>query len=74
MSDQVVMSKNNGELLVAIPLYRGHESQTLCNLQGYTVALFTDKPIAYAVEHPEIGVKLFNAEFVENNLEFLGEL
>lgn len=74
MSDQVVMSKANGEICIAIPLFRHQHEEGLGNLEGYGVALFNSAPIAYAIEHPDIGIKLFNSEFVENNLEFLGEL
>lgn len=74
MSDQVVMSKSNGEICIAIPLFRRQHEEGLGNLEGYSVALYNSEPIAYAIEHPEIGIKLFNADFVEKNLEFLGEL
>lgn len=74
MRDQVAMSKANGELMVVIPLFRNHYTEKLEHLKGYSVLLFGDAPIAYAIEHPDIGVRLFNAEFVHNNLEFLGDL
>lgn len=74
MKDQVAMLKGNGELVIAIPLFRNHYSQEIANLKGYSVLLFGDAPIAYAIEHPEIGIKLFNAEFVHANMEFLGDL
>lgn len=76
MKDQVVMSKNNGELCVAIPLFRLHHQESLGKMEGYVVALMKSEPTAYVLEHPEFGesLKLFNAEFIENNMEFLGEL
>lgn len=96
MKDQVVMSKNNGELCVAIPLFRVHHQESLGStgeasprkrategrslelekLGEYRIFLTKEKPTAYVLEHPEFGstLKLFNAEFIENNMEFLGEL
>lgn len=74
MRNQVAMSKANGELVIAIPLFRNRYSQKIENLNGYSVSLFGDEPIAYAIEHPEIGIILFNAEFVHSNMEFLGDL
>lgn len=73
MRDQVAMSKANGELVIAIPLYRSHHEESLGKFEGYSIQLFKDEPTAYVLEHPEF-CKLFNAEFVENNLEFLGDL
>lgn len=76
VKDQVVMSKNNGELCVAIPLFRVHHQEDLGKMEGYSIFLTKEKPIAYVLEHPELGssLKLFNAEFVETNMEFLSEL
>lgn len=74
MRDQVAMSKGNGELVIAIPLYRSHHTENIGNLDGYSIQLFKNEPLAYAIEHPEIGIKLFNADFVHANIEFLGDL
>ena len=76
MKDQVVMSPNNGQLALAIPLFRRHYDEEIANLAGYTVSLTKDKPVAYALDcGPEVQViQVFNAEWVQNNLEFLGDL
>lgn len=76
MKDQVVMSKNNAEICVAIPLFRVHHQESLEKLGEYRIFLTKEKPTAYVLEHPEFGgsLKLFNADFIENNMEFLGEL
>lgn len=74
MKDQVVMSKNNGELCVAIPLFRLHHQESLGKMEGCVVALMKSEPTAYVLEHPEFGLRLFNVDFIENNMEFLGEL
>ncbi len=75
MKDQVVMSKNNGQLAVAIPLFRiGEDSMFLEKFEGYSLIVSNDKAVAYAVDCGDEGIHLLNAEFVEKNLEFLGEL
>lgn len=73
MKDQVVMSPTNGQLAVAIPLFRQHYELELEKLNGYSVSLTSEKPFAYAVECFD-QIQLMNADFVENNFEFLGDL
>ncbi len=74
MNDQVAMSKGNGQLVIAVPLYRWHRSDEIAALAGYSLSLTEDKPIAYVVDCADAGCPLFNAEFVEKNFEFLGDL
>lgn len=74
MKDQVVMSPNNGEICIAIPLYRHHYDEPLCSLEGYSVILTNDVPLMYALDFGQDHIQALNAEFVENNLEFLGDL
>lgn len=76
MKDQIGMSKANGELMVVIPLFRSHYTEKLLDLDEYSVQMqaFTNRPIAYVLEHPEFGFQLFNADFVHANVEFLGDL
>ena len=74
MKDQVVMSPKNGALCIAIPLYRRHYDEPLCNLAGYSVSLTNDEPIVYAIDYGQAQLQAFNAEWVENNLEFLGDV
>lgn len=74
MKDQIVMSKINGNVAVAIPLFRNIYDDTLDRVANYLIA-FSNKPVAYAIDcGPEIGIQLMNAEFAENNLIFLGDL
>ena len=75
MKDQVVMSPMSGNLCVAIPLYRVQHDESLGKLDGYVVSLMVDKPLMYALDIGlEKDVRAFNAEWVERELEFLGEL
>lgn len=73
MKDQIVMSPNNGQLAIAIPLFRRVEDDVLEKVDNFVIA-FSSKPVAYAIDMGEHGIQLMNAEFVEKNLEFLGEL
>jgi hypothetical protein len=75
MKDKVLMSKNNAQLVVGIPLFRRHQMDD--NNFGYGVLLTIEEenPIAYVIDcGPEIGAKLFNADFVHEYLIDLGEL
>lgn len=72
-SDKVIMGRN-GELAIAIPLFRMHECYHLGNVEGYSLSLFGENPIAYAVDMG-IDTQLVNAEFLERSgVEFLGDL
>ncbi len=74
MRDQVIMSPNNGQLAIAVPLYRIIQSEELEKLEGYSLQLTMQEPVAYAIDCGDDGIQLMNAEFVESKLEFLGEL
>jgi len=75
MKDQIVMSPNNAFCAVAIPLYRICHEQELAKMEGHTLLLTNTKPSAYAIDcGPEGGTQLMNADFVEKNLIFLGDL
>lgn len=74
MQDQVVMSPNNGALCVAIPLYRFHHQESIGSLQGYVISLTKDEPLYYAIDFGEDVLKALSAEWIEENLEFLGDL
>lgn len=67
---------HNGQIAIAVPLFRMHHSEELTGLDGgYSLQLSNNKPIAYAIDcGPAVGITLMNANFVEKNLEFLGEL
>lgn len=73
MKDQIIISKTNAELAVAVPLFRRHLEEELTKLDGYTVSLTSEKPLAYAVDMGE-SVQLMNAEFLEKNVDFIGDL
>lgn len=73
MKDQVIMSKTNGQLAVAVPLYRRHYDEELGRLEGYSISLTNDDPLAYVVECHE-SCALMNREAVEKNCEFLSDL
>ena len=74
MKDQVIMSPINGNLAVAVPLFRMHHEQELAKLEGYTVSLTSEKPLAYVIDAGEHGTQLVNAEWLEKQALFLGEL
>jgi hypothetical protein len=72
------MSKVNGHLAIAIPLYRRHEMDdtTLPSPDAtYRIKMICeeDKPIAYVID---VGYarQLVNYVFAHDNLEFLGDL
>lgn len=75
MKKQVAMSKTNGQLVVAVPLYQIDLDLVLTALDGASITLFKSEPTAYAIDcGPGQGVALMNKTFVEKNLEFLGDL
>ena len=74
MRDQVVMSPMNGQLAIAVPLYRLDYEHELEANPGYSICVHGGKPVAYAIDCGDAGIHLMNADFVEHNLEFLGEL
>lgn len=73
MKDQVVMSKMNAELAVAVPLFRLAASDDLGSLDGYSLMVSNSKPIAYVLCVGDVN-QILNAKFVEENCEFLSEL
>ena len=74
MKDKLVMSKTNGECAIAIPLFRLIQDDALDKIENYVIAFNDTKPFAYCIDCGEHGIQLMNADFVENNLEFLGDL
>lgn len=74
MRDQVVMSKANAQLAIAVPLFRWHHEEKLANLQGYSLDLTNSAPLAYVIDCGGLGCQVFNAAFIEANMEFLGDL
>jgi hypothetical protein len=73
VKDKVVMSPMNGQLAIAVPLFRVFHEHELEKLNGYSLHLTNEKPAAYAIECFD-QIQLMNADFVESNLEFLGDL
>lgn len=69
--EQVIMSKANGELAVAIPLYRSY-SMDECN---YKIMLMVQelKVLAYVIDIGD-AQHVMSAKFVEDNSIFLGDL
>lgn len=74
MQDQVLMSPINGALCVGVPLYRRHDMTD--NNFGYKIYFSAEeeKPVAYAIDFGAETLQLMNAEWIEENLEFLGDL
>ena len=73
MKDQIVMSKQNGNCAVAVPLFRFSHEESLGKMEGYVLAVTNSKPLAYVLDMGE-SAQIFNAEFVERECEFLGDL
>lgn len=72
-NDKVIMGIN-GELAIAIPLFRMHEYYHLGNVEGYSLSLFGENPIAYAIDMGTT-IELVDAELLEKSgVEFLGDL
>ena len=73
MSDVVIMGRN-GELAVAVPLYRAEYSDEIASLEGQALMLMSKKPWAYVVDMDSKTCPILNAEIVERQCEFLGKL
>lgn len=73
MSQFVIMSKNNGVLAIATPLFKIDHEQVLEKLDGYQISLIENKPTAYVVEVSGI-LEMWDASLIETQCEFLGEL
>lgn len=74
MKDQVIIGPN-GQLGIAIPLFRWSHETVLEEMGGYSIAVTNNKPIAYVIDAGEPGnLPIINAEFVEKNAIFLGDL
>jgi hypothetical protein len=79
VKDQVAIAFN-GNICIAIPLYRRHEmdDSNLDSAGKYKITLQVteEKPLAYVIDGgPEYGEpQLCNARITEKYLEFLGEL
>lgn len=75
MKDQIIISKN-AELAIAVPLFRMHHEEALAKADGYHVFLTSipSRPIAYAIDLGSGNLMLVNAEMLEQQVEFLGEL
>lgn len=73
MKDQIIMSKENGNCAVAVPLFRLVENDVADRIEGYVIAFNESKPLAYAVDMGE-QVTLMNAEFLQDKVEWLGDL
>jgi hypothetical protein len=75
MRDQVIMD-TNGNLAIAIPLFRHHHKDELVSTDGYALSVASQRPLAYALDIGDEGCQLVNAKFLEerSGCEFLGEL
>lgn len=75
MRDRVLMSPNNGQLVLGIPLYQRSAVENMYGNQ-VIICVEADRPTAYAIDcGPEFDrIQLFDAEWVERNLIDLGEL
>ena len=73
MKDKVFMSPNNGVLVIGVPLYRRHDLD-IGSSPHVILTVEDDDPMAYMIDYDGDRCSLLNAEWVEENLECLGEL
>jgi hypothetical protein len=73
MKDQIVMAAN-GEIAVAVPLFRLQHEEALEHWDGYILSVTNSKPLAYVLDVGDPQCTIFKAEFIEKNVEFLGDL
>ena len=71
---QVIMSKENANLAIAIPLYTREEVLDYVDAYSIELVFSHDKPAAYAIDIGKEFCDVFGAEFVESQVEFLSEL
>lgn len=73
----IMMSPNNAECVVAIPLYRRSEEEFVTSSSGSTVSikLFTqqEEPDAYIIDCGSFA-SVFSAEWVEDKLMYVCDL
>ena len=76
MKDQIALAKANGEICVAIPLFRMHHEDAITSLGGYTLSVTNSKPTAYVIDAGEEWgePQLVNAKIAKKYLEFIGDL
>lgn len=74
MKDQIIVSKHNGEVAIAVPLFRWHHSQEIAKIEGYSVSLTSSKPLAYVLDIGTDNCTIVRAEIIENQCEFIGDL
>lgn len=71
------MSKSNGQCVVGIPLFRAYNVEPDIGMHAadfeYQVVMVSTKPIAWILDC-DFERPLFNAEFVDNNFEVIGDL
>lgn len=74
----VLMSPNNGSLVVGIPLYwqtRYKDTQQTENTTfNISMSLLSTKASAYIIDYGDEHLTVFSAEWVDAHLENLGEL
>ena len=72
MKDKVIMGPG-GDIAIAIPLYRLQHEEPL-KLEGYSLFLSNEKPVAYAIDFGSGSLSLVNSEMLESRVEFLSDL
>jgi hypothetical protein len=72
MKDQVIMGPN-GELAVAVPLFRMLSGVDFEIADGYAITLNTSKPFAYCLDLGKGSCPLVSSEALKQ-CEFLGDL
>jgi phage-related baseplate assembly protein len=76
MNDQIVMSPNNAEVCIAIPLFRRIEYDCLAKMNdvvNFKVSVEQERPLAYILDM-DTACEVVSAEWLESKLIFLGDL
>lgn len=75
MKPQVIMSKHNGNLAVAIPVYILLSSEELDVYTDYKIIMVNyNKPIGYMLDANSKTSEFCNKEVIDKNCEWLGDL
>ena len=73
MKDQIIMSNENGNCAVAVPLFRFNIAEEIESMKGYSIMLTKQKPIAFAVDFGD-QIAFMDANFLKDKVEWLGDL
>lgn len=72
---ELVVITDKDIITTVMPLFPHYEETEIAKLDGYSISLSNEKPVAYAMfVGEETKLQLIGAELVEKHCEFLGVL